>query len=376
VRIALSASLMHSGHDYRAAGVSVYTENLIRALLAHHSEHEWVAFAGRDAPVVSGLRVIASPFPVHSPMTRIPWEQVILPALASVVRPDVLHATVNVLPLAAPGASVVTIHDLAFLRHPERFASAKVAYLRAAVPASVKKAKHIIAVSQHTRHDLVDLLHVPPERISVVYSGVHADFRPFPDTDRQRARRRFSGGRPYILHVGTLEPRKNLDVLIRAYANLRETLDVPHVLVLAGGAGWMFQNLYDLVVTLGVQDHVQFAGYVLPSDLPHLYNGADLFVYPSAYEGFGLPVLEAMACGVPVITSVSSALTELAGDACLTVTPGKHDELLPAMARVLEDRQLSACLRKAGIRRAGGFTWRSTAQGTMAVYHCVREESR
>ena len=372
MRVGISAYLLHGGGGYRAAGVSIYTHQLLRYLPEVCPGHEYLAYLGRTAPALAGVKARISPVPAERPAVRIAWEQVGLPLQLLSSRPDVLHGTVNVVPLLAAVPTVVTVHDLSFLRHPDRFPRARVAYLRVAVSLSARRASRLIAVSRHTGRDLTELLHVPPERISVVYSGVDPSFHPLPTERSGRLRRELFAGRPYILHVGTLEPRKNVDVLIRAYARVRKSLGLDHVLALVGARGWMFEPLFALVRELDLEEHVRFLDYVDPEHLPLWYNGADLFVYPSAYEGFGLPVLEAMACGTPVVTSASSALQELADGACLTVEPGSEEDLYVAIARLVESEALRKEKRQAGLQRASLFTWDRTARETVAVYEGVR----
>jgi glycosyltransferase involved in cell wall biosynthesis len=373
-RRGLNAYLLHAGDDYRAAGVSVYTKQLLFHLPVVCPEHSYLAFHGKDAPPLSGVVSVVSPLPTQRPLARVPWEQVALPILGKYHELDVLHGTVNVVPRWSPFPTVVTVHDLAFLRYPQRFPVAKQLYLRQAVASSARRADHVIAVSKHTRADLIDLLGIAPERISVVYSGVDARFHRSPPTVRADFRRRAFAGRPYILHVGTLEPRKNLDVLIRAFTAVRQQLDLPHVLALVGAPGWDYRGLFALTRRLGVEGAVRFVGYVDPSELPLWYNGAELLAYPSEFEGFGLPVLEAMACGTPVITSASSALQEITGTAGVTVEPGSEEALQVAMARVLRDRDLQTELSEAGWRRAAQFTWQETARRTVEVYSAAVEQ--
>ena len=320
---------------------------------------------------VPGTRTVYSPLPTVNPVARILWEQTGLPASAARRRVQLLHGTVNVIPAAFRGPKIATVHDLSFLRFPEQFPPMKARYLRYAVDLSAQRATHLIAVSEHTRRDVVELLRVPEERISVVYSGASPDFRPLPHSRAEEFRQTHFEGRPLILHVGTLQPRKNVDVLIRSFAHLRQTRDIPHVLALVGARGWMYRELFDLVVDAGVTEHVRFVDFVPSGDLPLWYNSADLFAYPSAYEGFGLPVLEAMACGIPVVTSATSALTELAGDAAVTVPPGSQEALQLALMRVLEDEQLRADMCRRGLARAAGFTWSRTARETAEVYDRV-----
>lgn len=367
MRVGINASLLHSGAGYRAAGVSVYSEQLLRALPAAAPQVEFMAYVGIDTCVPAGVAVSRAPMSLRAPAVRIAWEQLALPILATSSRLDVLHSAVNVLPVLYRAPSVVTVHDLSFLRFPDRLTTRRRLYLRGMVVSSARHARHVIAVSQSTKLDLIELASVAPDRISIVHPGVDPSFRPM-DRPARSPRPQAFGGRPYILHVGTLEPRKNQDILIRAFAALRSRRAIPHMLALIGARGWMFQSLFDLVSRLGLDDHVRFLDYVPPVDLPLWYNGAELFAYPSAYEGFGLPVLEAMACGIPTITSSTSSLQELAGDACLTVEPGSVEALETAMARILEDTELRMKLRIAGIERASLFSWETCARGTVAAY--------
>jgi glycosyltransferase involved in cell wall biosynthesis len=299
------------------------------------------------------------------------WEQVALPVQLRARHLDILHGLVNVQPVIPRLPSIVTIHDLAFLRHPERFRPARVAYLRSAVRLSARKAKSIIAVSKNTREDVIELFKVPEDRVSVIYPAADVSFTALPRDQVADFRRKRLDGRPYVLYVGTLEPRKNLDVLIRAFANVRLSHDLPHVLALVGSRGWMYDSLFALVRELGLSDVVRFEGYSTPLELPLWYNGAELFAYPSAYEGFGLPVLEAMSCGTPTITTSSSSLIEVAGDACLTVEPGSQEALEQAIRELVGSSEMRNRLTTAGLERAGHFSWTRTASETVKIYERV-----
>jgi glycosyltransferase involved in cell wall biosynthesis len=373
VRVGLIAYLLHAGRDYRAAGVSTYIRELTDELSRVGSLHEFIIFTGPDAPDTRGMKRAVSPLPTQNPLVRIAWEQVALPVEALHHRLDLYHGLVNAVPLAAPVPRVVTVHDLAFLTHPERFHPAKARYLRLVVAASARAAGHLIAVSESTRRDLIEHLGVDETRVSVIYPGVHGRFRPLPQEEVTAFREGRFGGRPYLLHVGTLEPRKNIDILIRAFSHVRRDLGLPHVLAFLGARGWMYQPLFDLVDELALNDHVRFMDYVPPDDLPLWYNGADLFAFPSAYEGFGLPLIEAMACGVPTVTSASSSLQEVAGNASLIVEPGSVESLRSAIARVLESPELASGLRTRSLARAACFSWRRAALETVAVYDRVLE---
>jgi glycosyltransferase involved in cell wall biosynthesis len=359
--------LLSDSRDYRAAGVSVYSDRLLAALPETAPAHHFTAFVGPSVADRPGIQLVRAPLPVDRPLVRIAWEQAVLPLQSRRYRVDLLHSLVNVLPEGYRGCSVVTVHDLSFLRFPDRLSRGRRLYLEAMVARSARRATRVIAVSSSTRDDLVELAGVREDRISVVFPGVDAAFHrlidppdPWPASFE---------GRPYILHVGTLEPRKNQDVLIRAFGRLKAEHGIPHVLALIGGRGWMYETLFELVAALALQRDVVFLDYVPPAQLPAWYNGADLFAYPSAFEGFGLPVLEAMACGVPTVTSSTSSLAELAGNACMTVQPGCEEALERAMAAILEDDELRKRLSDAGLRRATEFSWARCARETVAVYH-------
>lgn len=353
----------------------MYTLQLLSALPVSAPEHQYLAYVGADAPPISGVKSIVAPVATEKPLLRIPWEQTALPARAVVDRLDVLHGTVNVIPWLSHVPTVATVHDLSFMRHPDRFPPAKALYLRTAVELSARRATRLIAVSEHTRQDLIEFFGVAEERVMVVHSGVDQRFRPGNPEAAARLRAEKTGGRRFILYVGTLEPRKNLDVLIRAYAATKQTGDSQHLLVLVGARGWMDGHLFALVDDLGLGEDVIFAGYVPAGELPDWYNAADLFAYPSEYEGFGLPLLEAMACGVPAITTASGALAEVAGDACITVEPGSEEALRVALVQVLVDEELRCAMRAAGLSRAAGFSWDTAARATADVYAHARDAS-
>lgn len=371
MRIGLIAYLLHSGGGYRSAGVSTYIAELLRSLPTVAPEHDYVAFHGRHGGLPKGVSSAISPVDTSRALMRIAWEQSGLVAQLMRSGCDLVHGLVNVVPLAAHVPRVTTVHDLAFLRHPERFSRSKVMYLQAAVKASMLVSRHVIAVSENTRTDLIELLRVPEHKLSVVYPGVADRFKPLPVEEVVQFQRMQFSGRPYILHVGTLEPRKNIDVLIRAFARLRASSGLPHVLALVGARGWMYSSLFTLVTELGLDDSVQFIDFVPSTELPLWYNGAELFAFPSAYEGFGLPVVEAMACGVPTITTSGSSLGEIAGDACLTVEPGSVESLSMAIACILNDSSLRRTLAQRGIERAAHFRWRETALRSALIYESV-----
>ncbi len=292
-----------------------------------------------------------------------------LPAEWLAGRCDLYHSPDFTLPPLARARGLVTVHDLSFLTMPECAPPTLREYLQRVVPASVARAHHVLADSSNTRDDLVALLKVSPEKISVVPGGVEDRFRPIEDVDALEAvRSRYGLPSEFLLSVGTLEPRKNYPALISAYADLRRRTGLPHRLVIAGREGWMYEPIYERVEQEDVGADVQFVGYVADEDLPALYNLADLFVYPSLYEGFGLPPLEAMACGIPVVCSNTSSLPETVGDAAITVAPTDVNSLSQAMEVGLFDFGRRAQAIERGRAQADKFGWAAAAEKLAAAY--------
>jgi len=285
---------------------------------------------------------------------------------------DLLHSPDFIPPLRVNGfKSVITVHDLAFLRWPH-FMTADSARYYGQVDQAVERSDAIIAVSESTKDDLVRLLGVPPEKITVVYEAADPVYRPMP---REEAWASLKSKYPlpdeFILFVGTIEPRKNIGTLLRAYRRLRDDYKVTAGLVLVGAVGWLSDQVFEDVEQLGLKDHVTFLGRVENGNLVYLYNVARCLAHPAHYEGFGLTPLEAMACGTPVVASNVSSVPEVTGDAALLVDPNSDEALAVALQRVLTDDALWASLREKGLARARTFSWERAAEHTVAVYHRV-----
>jgi glycosyltransferase involved in cell wall biosynthesis len=276
-----------------------------------------------------------------------------------------------VLPPTLARRKVLTVHDLSFLRVPECAHPVLRDYLLRVVPRSVRKADLILADSACTRQDVIDLLDIAPERVQVVYPGVEPHFRPVEGQALLALREHYHLERPYILGVSTLEPRKNFTGLVEAFAFLRSRRDLPHELVIAGGKGWLYEPIFARVRELGLTDQVRFLGHVPDNDLPGLYSASACFAYPSFYEGFGIPVLEAMACGAPVVVSGTSSLPEAAGSAALLVDPYDVESLVDGLERVLFDQELRADLRAAGFAQVRQFTWERAGRALLDAYHAL-----
>jgi glycosyltransferase involved in cell wall biosynthesis len=284
---------------------------------------------------------------------------------------DLLHATDFVLAPSNARRKLLTVHDLAFLFYPDAAMPSLHHYLNVVVPRSVRRADALIADSRHTAHDLQEQWQVPPERITVVQGAVdHTRFYPQRDPLRLEAvRRRYNlGERPYILALSRLEPRKNFVRLIEAFAAARDEAELPHRLVIGGKKGWLYDAIFARVQELDLGEHVLFPGFIADEDLPSLYSGAAFFAYPSLYEGFGLPVIEALACGTPVLTSDNSCLPEAGGPGAVYVKAEDVQSIAEGIIRLANGIDLAAQLGAAGRQHALQFTWERSAEQLLSAY--------
>lgn len=363
--VAINAHLLSGDPSYRSAGVHQYIYHLLTHL--PQAGCRVTAFVGpRSTGFPPVLRAVRTRWPTQRPAVRILWEQLAQGRALRVVGADLAHGPVFVGPLAAPCPVVVTVHDLSFLRYPHLFRPANRFYLRLFTRLSVQRARRVIAVSAYTAEETVRLLGVAREKIRVVYHGVDPIFRPLAAEEVAAFRARRGLPDRFVLFVGTLEPRKNLVRLIEAFA--RSGADAETALVLAGARGWYDDNVFATVERSGLSSRVHFPGYVPNDELPLWYNAARAFAYPSLYEGFGLPVLEAQACGTPVLTSSVSALPEAAGDGALMVDPYDVEAIAESLHRLLTDETLRGVLRRRGLEHAARFSWPRTAAETVAVF--------
>ncbi len=364
--VAINAHLLSGRAWYRSAGVHQYIYHLLRNLGQIDDGLRYTVLLGEGIlPADISLPERRSRWPTSRAGVRIVWEQVVQPWVLRQIRADIVHGPLLVAPLLAPCPAVVTIHDLSFIRFPDLFQPAKRLYLTVMTRLSAQHARRLIAVSAHTAAESVRLLNIPRERIDVIYHGVDPAFRPLPDGEVAAFRQRLGLPKHFVLCVGTLEPRKNHTRLAEAFARIR---DGQVKLVIVGGKGWLYDELLARVETLGLSSDVIFPGYITNEELPLWYNAAAVFAYPSLYEGFGMPVTEAQACGTPVLTSNVSSLPEAAGDAALMVDPFNVEAIAAGLNQLLTDEQLRQELRKRGLAHAGRFTWARTAQETAQAY--------
>lgn len=371
---------------YPGAGIARYTRSLLHALADLDAENSYALFYAarglpRPTPESRQARLLFRQHPNFRPVA-VPvsvremfavWQRLRLPLPVDLFtgRCDLLHSPDFVSPPHLSGKDVITVHDLSFMVVPE-YAEPKLAgFLGKTVPSAVRRADHIIAVSKQTKADLVHLLHVPPDKITVAYNGVDSRFRPM-QGDLGKLNTAFRNiPQRFILHVGTLEPRKNLVRLLEAYGLLLERKSGLEevALVLAGRKGWLFEPILAAAERVNqAGGRVIFVDYVHDKDLPALYNMATVFAYPSLYEGFGLPAAEAMACGTPTLVSNDRALAEVVGDAALQVDAHSAESIADGLARLLLDEGLRDRLRSAGPAQVSRFTWEATARTVLEVY--------
>ena len=374
MHVALNAQLVSFSETYRNAGVSRYTYRLIEGLARDPAGNQYSAFVtardGRAAKSLASdrMRLVPARWPTERPAQRVLWEQTVLPRELRRRAVDVFHSPVNVLPARLPCPSVVTIHDLAFVHFPQFFRPARRIYQRTFTTRSARAATLVVTVSESTRRDVL-ALGVDPARVRVIYPAIEDRFQPVDDPEVLRAFRAEHGlPERYCLFLGTLEPRKNIVRLLEAYARLRMLDGETPPLVLAGAKGWYYDAIFDRVRTLGLDRSVTFAGYVRDEEQPLWYSAAEIFVYPSLFEGFGLPVAEAMASGTPVITSSVSSLPEVAGDAAILVDPSSPEALAHAMHRALRDGETRGRLLALGLRQAHQFSFERMVNGYRDVY--------
>lgn len=366
LHVALNAHLLSGQDSYRSAGVHQYILHLLRHLANVEGNLRVTALLGAKAlKPGADLDFLRSHRNTSRPAARILWEQLTQPDVLRRIGADLAHGPVFVGPLVSPCPVVTTIHDLSFIRFPDLFRPAKRLYLTVMTRLSAHRARHLIAVSEHTASESVALLSVPRDKISVVYHGVDPVFRPLPAAEVAAFRERRDLPERFILFVGTLEPRKNLIRLIEAFAHI---YDGRSPLVLAGGKGWLCDDLFAKIEALELKDAILLPGYVSNEELPLWYNAATVFAYPSLYEGFGMPVTEAQACGTPVVTSDTSSLPEAGGEAALFVDPHNVDAIAAGLRRILHDKPLRQQLREQGLDHAESFKWGHTARETVQVY--------
>jgi glycosyltransferase involved in cell wall biosynthesis len=283
-------------------------------------------------------------------------------------KPDIFHGTNFTRTPIFKGKTVITIHDLAYMRYPETTSKRILNHHSKWVPFSAKKSDRIIVVSKHTKRDVIELLNIPEEKIDVVYLAAEEHFRPMQEENVLGTLKNYNLPNRYILFVGTLEPRKNLIGLLKSYLLLKQNYGTKEKLVIVGAKGWKYSPIFEWIQQNRLEKEVLFTGFIADQDLVALYNGAAVFVMPSIYEGFGIPLLEAMQCGIPVLGSNTSSIPEVVGDAGILVDPKDNQRWAEEIYRMLADESHHRCYSKKSLEQAQKFSWSRTAYETRLVY--------
>jgi len=361
----------------QSAGIGRYTRELLQALARRRDNYTYRVYYCNGGQLDGAMPALDARFhvralPVSDRVLNAVWHRSHLPIPVQWLAGhfDVFHSPDFALPPTLGSPSVLTIHDAAFLTRPDCAYPTLRAYLQQVVPRSARRATRIIAVSENTRRDVIALMGIAPERVITVFEGVPSHFGPVTRGAALDRVRELGIHEPYILSVGTLEPRKNYVRLLEAYALLRKH-GATQKLVIAGGRGWLFEPIFRRLTELELGQSVQLIDRPSDAALMALYSACDLFIYPSLYEGFGIPPLEALACGAPVVCSGASSLPEVVGDAALTFDPLDVEQIAASLQRVLSDEALRDDLRRRGRRQAAQFTWDRAACQTVEVYEAA-----
>jgi glycosyltransferase involved in cell wall biosynthesis len=351
------------------AGTGVYVSNLISSLQKIDTWNTYKHFFVNHRRDTEKTKTILSRF--ETLYRDILWTHILFPRQVYRSGVDILHMPANVIPLFLPCPTVVTILDTTILQTPHNFTFWHRNYSKVFIPLSVRRSSLILTISEHSKNDIVRQFAIPHDKVVVTYLAASERFQPVANSEVSATKQLYDLDK-YILTVGTLEPRKNIIRLLQAFKKLRER-GFAGKLIHVGPKGWLFDDILAEIERLELRESVRFLGLVPLDDLVRLYNAALMFVYPSLYEGFGLPPLEAMACGCPVVTSNTSSFPEVVGLAALMVDPYDVSQIADAMLRVIEDRVFATSMREQGLERARLFSWRRCAQETVAAYEqCMR----
>jgi len=374
---------MRIGFDISAqslprSGIGQYQIHLLEALLRLDKENDYLlyAFNLRNRERFSSIRFPSD----HYQMKVIPFPQRLItfwwmkfrsPPLERMAGDcDLFQVSEVCIQPAKKAKTVAMVHDLTTLLFPQ-YHTAGNRFLHNQRFRRLNKVDGILANSEATKRDILNHLDIRPEKVFVIPLGADERFRPMKKEDIHPVLQKYQLDKPYILFVGTLEPRKNAETLVRAFNELKQRHSIPHELVLAGRKGWLFEPILKTIGFSPFKGDIRLLDYVEDSEVPALMNGATVFSYPSFYEGFGLPVLEAMQCGAPVVTSSVSSLPEVGGGACLYIHPESADELAETLYRVIRDYSLQKILSEKGIERAKQFSWDRCAEETLKAYEWV-----
>jgi len=367
VRIAIDASTIST-----QGGPRTYVLGLLEALLKLDHENSYTVFYNDRSHLGRFPQAQEIVLPGKTPLARLWREHLLLPQACRRERIDLLHCPKSAIPFRSPCPVVVTLHDLIPIKHPETEKLAAQVYWRLQIPIAARRSNFIITDSEHARKEIMTDFLVPAERIRAVMLGFNPDMNREPDQSTSRkVSAKYNLPDDYILYVGTIQPRKNLGTLIEAFNLLKQGRDISHKLVIVGRKGWLYEQLFKRIHELGLDEEILFTGFVPDEELPSIYGRAGVFVYLSLFEGFGLPPLEAMACGVPVITSNTTSLPEVVGNAGITLPPTDVAKVSEALRQIICDKELRTTMRQKGLKQARLFSWEATARETLEIYKTV-----
>lgn len=359
-------------------GMGTYIGNLINHVLETDKKNEYLLYVSEinfpNLKIPPDAKVKIKFIPKNR-VLRILWEQILLPIDLLREKVDLFHGPAFTAPLFKTSKQLITIHDMTWWTHPEAHEGVKVWYFKTMIRLCARRADCITVNSQSTKNDLMRIIKVQDSKIVLIYHAANERFLPVTDNSRlDEVKKRYQLPERFIFFVSVLEPRKNLNGLIRAFAGFRDKHpELSHRLIIGGGRGfgWKNESIFKLVEDLGLKERVRFLGFVPDDDLPAIYSLADLFVLPSFYEGFGVPVLEAMMCGCPVITSNVSSLPEVADDAAVLIDPYDIDQLTLALEKVLDDPKLRQSMSSRGLINARRFSWGKVVRETLDLYERI-----
>lgn len=356
-------------------GVGYYTYHLIKNLMKLNTEDEYLLLVPGKFPfkdlLNKSLKESQIKFPRWNKLFRFFWSQGLLPLESEIKKIDLLHTLADISPFAFQGKNVLTVQDISYLILPHTVPRPQHLYSLKFLPYAARKADRIITPSRFTKQTLLERLNLPEEKIRVIYHGVDPIFQPLDKNfSLKKIKEKYGIKNRFLFCLSSLVRRKNLVRLIKAHHYLKEKGKIDQILIISGRKGWgFFKDIFEVVDELKAEKEVIFTGYLPEEDRILFYNAADLFIYPSLHEGFGLPVLEAMACATPVITSNTSALPEISEDAALLMNPYKVEEIAFCIQHLLEDRELYKELQQKGLKRVKSFSWENTARQTLQVYY-------
>lgn len=336
-------------------GFGHYVQNLVDQFAVHGGAHDYILVAPKSEKDLTAPQ-------------RFWWDQWELARKAKLAQADILHQPAFSAPLLFPGKIVVTIHDLIAIFYGGDIPFWSRQYFAHWMPFTYRRANAIITISEHTKRDVIRVLQIPEEKITVIYLAAAPEYRPiFSKQSIESIKQKYQTGAKYLLHLGTINPRKNLEFLVKVFAEVVKKYP-DFKLVITGKKGWYYEGLFQLVSTLGLERQVVFTGYIDDADKPALYNAATIFLSPSLYEGFGLPALEAMQCGVPVISSSESSMPEVVGEAGMLLSPKESGRWVQAINQILSSQKIQDTMRAKGLKQAQKFSWSKTARQTVKVY--------